>query len=49
MIPIRKLSQTTTKADDKTPSSVVVNATFTRGKHELVFIGLVLTNLDIEP
>ena len=25
-----------------------VNVTFTRGKHEFVFIGLVVTNLDVE-
>ena len=47
---IRKFSQVTTQADGKTPLNVVgeVDVTFTRGKHEFVFIGLVVTNLDVE-
>ena len=49
-IPICKFSQATTQADGKTPLNVVgeVNVTFTRGKHEFVFIGLVVTNLGVE-
>ena len=47
---IRKFSQVTTQADGKTPLNVVgeVDVTFTRGKHKFVFIGLVVTNLDVE-